>query len=432
MKAAKALVAVDEEKKDVPRMSTYKEQIVKAMKELDQQRDSYLVQRGDEAPVENRLSTYSTKLSKMLNNIEKSKGSNLVYSQFKTVEGLGVLGVVLKANGYDEIVIEGTEQNPRFSEETLKSFAVGLGDVSIPKRKRFITFTGEGSKEQRALVLNIFNGHFDKLPSSLRAPLEPFRVAKNTTGDICWVIGITGAGAEGISLKCCRSVHIMEPYWNNVRLDQVKGRAIRICSHKDLPFKDRTVDIYTYYTVFSPDQLKSEKIDMTIRSTDNNETSDEKVYYVSKRKDEINQELWKVMKESAVDCDLNLGENGKIQCFEVNGRPTQYLFDPNLEIDISITTTELEEDKPTKDSRLSQALDGVSAEPNIERIKVTRIKQPEFEGKDYLRYEYNGTMYIFDRNDAKCTMAIGEFIRDPALNRFIGAERYSQPRKIAK
>jgi len=432
MKAAKALVAVDEEKKDVPRMSTYKEQIVKAMKELDQQRDSYLVQRGDEAPVENRLSTYSTKLSKMLNNIEKSKGSNLVYSQFKTVEGLGVLGVVLKANGYDEIVIEGTEQNPRFSEETLKSFAVGLGDVSIPKRKRFITFTGEGSKEQRALVLNIFNGHFDKLPSSLRAPLEPFRVAKNTTGDICWVIGITGAGAEGISLKCCRSVHIMEPYWNNVRLDQVKGRAIRICSHKDLPFKDRTVDIYTYYTVFSPDQLKSEKIDMTIRSTDNNETSDEKVYYVSKRKDEINQELLKVMKESAVDCDLNLGENGKIQCFEVNGRPTQYLFDPNLEIDISITTTELEEDKPTKDSRLSQALDGVSAEPNIERIKVTRIKQPEFEGKDYLRYEYNGTMYIFDRNDAKCTMAIGEFIRDPALNRFIGAERYSQPRKIAK
>jgi len=413
-------------------MSTYKEQIVKAMKELDQQRDSYLVQRGDEAPVENRLSTYSTKLSKMLNNIEKSKGSNLVYSQFKTVEGLGVLGVVLKANGYDEIVIEGTEQNPRFSEETLKSFAVGLGDVSIPKRKRFITFTGEGSKEQRALVLNIFNGHFDKLPSSLRAPLEPFRVAKNTTGDICWVIGITGAGAEGISLKCCRSVHIMEPYWNNVRLDQVKGRAIRICSHKDLPFKDRTVDIYTYYTVFSPDQLKSEKIDMTIRSTDNNETSDEKVYYVSKRKDEINQELLKVMKESAVDCDLNLGENGKIQCFEVNGRPTQYLFDPNLEIDISITTTELEEDKPTKDSRLSQALDGVSAEPNIERIKVTRIKQPEFEGKDYLRYEYNGTMYIFDRNDAKCTMAIGEFIRDPALNRFIGAERYSQPRKIAK
>lgn len=118
----------------------------------------------------------------------------------------------------------------------------------------------------------------------MRQVLEPFSKNRNMYGDICWVIGITGAGAEGISLKCCRSVHIMEPYWNNVRLDQVKGRAIRICSHKDLPYEQRTVDIYTYYSVFSKDQLRTNKIDRNIITTDDGETSDEKVYYVSMKK----------------------------------------------------------------------------------------------------------------------------------------------------
>ena len=45
---------------------------------------------------------------------------------------------------------------------------------------------------------------------------------------------ITASGAEGISLKNVRFVHIMEPYWHPVKR-QVIGRARRICSHADLP-----------------------------------------------------------------------------------------------------------------------------------------------------------------------------------------------------
>jgi hypothetical protein len=36
------------------------------------------------------------------------------------------------------------------------------------------------------------------------------------------------------------------PYWNTSRLDQVIGRAIRYCSHKDLPAEDREVNVYLY------------------------------------------------------------------------------------------------------------------------------------------------------------------------------------------
>jgi hypothetical protein len=406
----------------IPRVLTYKERIDKAMRTLDERRAEYMMLESEDP--KGKLENYSTKLAKMLENIEKSKGSNLVYSQFKTVEGLGVLGIALKANGYDEIKIVGSEQNPRFSDETIASFREGLGDVDRPKRKRFISFTGEGSKEQRALVLNIFNGNLDKLPAEMRAVLEPFAAKKNTTGDICWVIGITGAGAEGISLKCCRSVHIMEPYWNNVRLDQVKGRAIRICSHKDLDFKDREVQIYTYYTVFSEHQKKTNMIDQTIRTTDDNETSDEKVFYVSMKKDKINQGILKVMKESAVDCNLNAGENDGIQCFRVEGQATQYLFDPNLDVDKIITSIELKEMKGDVQKRVTNALEVSASEaPSAEVIKIIRIK-----GVEYLRRlkpESSGTVFqMFSRTDVDFAKPLGEIETDPILGKYIRLHFY--------
>ena len=66
---------------------------------------------------------------------------------------------------------------------------------------------------------------------------------------------VTKAGAEGIDLKNIRYVHITEPYWHPVRKKQVIGRARRICSHHNLPEKDRTVQVFEYITVFSDQQL---------------------------------------------------------------------------------------------------------------------------------------------------------------------------------
>jgi superfamily II DNA/RNA helicase len=232
------------------------------------------------------------------------------------------------------------------------------------------------------------------------------------------------AGAEGISLKCCRTVHIMEPYWNNVRLDQVKGRAIRICSHKDLPFKDREVEIYTYYTVFSEEQKRSDKIDQTIRGTDNNETSDEKVYYVSIKKDKINQEILKLMKESAVDCELNAGENDGIQCFRIEGQATQYLFDPNLEVDKIVTSIELKEVRGDLQSRVSRALDvSAPAAPVVDRIKVLRIR-----GIEYLLKPAEGTtteFLLYGRNDTTFVGRVfGTISSDPTLGKYTSLHLY--------
>jgi len=56
----------------------------------------------------------------------------------------------------------------------------------------------------------------------------------------------TSAGAEGLDLKNIRQVLIMEPHWNEVKIKQVIGRAIRRDSHKDLPKDERNVDVLDF------------------------------------------------------------------------------------------------------------------------------------------------------------------------------------------
>jgi hypothetical protein len=401
-------IAIQEEE---ARTLTYQERIQRAMQRLDKDKDKYLNL--------DVLGTYSPKIEKIIRNILISKGSNLVYSQFKTVEGLGVLGLALKANGFVEIEIEGGnfiskgDNTLKFSNNTIDSF------TNRPEEKRFIFLTGEGVREKRNLILNIFNGNLDKIPESMRNILKKYEERKNKYGEICWVFGITGAGAEGISLKNCRSVHIMEPYWNQVRLDQVKGRAIRICSHQDLPFNERNVDIYTYYTVFSETQKVENKIDMTIRQKDNDETSDEKVYKVGLKKDKINQGLLEIMKESAMDCSLNSADNG-ISCFEVSGRPTQYIFDPNLEIDKIQTNIEYKEAKENPMDKIQSSLgEKQYSKPTTESAQVVKLRRGPTR-EEFIIFPKTGSggmvFNIYDRNDDRLENILGEITKNPAAS----------------
>jgi hypothetical protein len=420
-----------EQEAAVTRTLTYQERIKRAMDRLGANKDKYL--KLDATVPEGRLSQYSTKLDQMIRRIQISKGSNLVYSQFKTVEGLGVLRLALQANGFVEIDIEGGEWMPRalratadnslrFSQATIESLRKGPD----AKEKRFMFLTGEGLREKRNLLLNIFNGAFDKIPESMRRVLEEsgYGERKNRYGEICWVFGITGAGAEGISLKCCRSVHIMEPYWNKVRLDQVKGRAIRICSHQDLPFKDREVDIYTYYTVFSAEQKNKNKIDVTIRQADEDETSDEKVYNVGVKKDRVNQELLDLMKATAMDCGLNGADNDAVSCFVVDGRPDQYIFDPNLEVDKILTSIEFKEDKQIKQEEAAPAaataaiMKQLGAPAQGPRTKAAQLIVMEWEGVEYLLYpkpKSGGLVFnLYARADDTLRNPLGEIAVNPA------------------
>ena len=86
--------------------------------------------------------------------------------------------------------------------------------------------------------------------------------ACNKFGESIQVMIISGAGAEGISLTCVRQVHILEPWYNINRIEQILGRGVRTCSHKDLPFNERNVKIYMHGSLLS--DTKVETVDLLI------------------------------------------------------------------------------------------------------------------------------------------------------------------------
>ena len=328
------------------------------------------------------LVKYSPKYAAILERIIEGKGSSLVYSQFLDMEGIGIFLVVLKINEFQPIVIE---ESGKFSAETIKSLKKG------PSVNRYLSFTGSESREVRSLALKVFNAKFSKgddekagsftdLPQEMSDVLVESGFTGNLRGELCRVFCITSAGAEGLSLKNVRRVHIMEPYWNPVRTDQVKGRAVRICSHIDLNYSDspedneRTVEVFTYCSTFAPEALLHPegstvfgRIDMLVLSDDGMKpsdaakmglpvidgvkeyvmTSDEYLYSLSENKKKLLQNIQNLMKTSAVDCQINQYENENdedgLGCITLPGTPEQYAYHPILSKDIAETSTKFKE-----------------------------------------------------------------------------------------
>jgi superfamily II DNA or RNA helicase len=275
---------------------------------------------------ENNIGKYSPKFKAIYDKIKSLKGNALVYSQFKKVEGLGVLGLVLKANGYAEFKV--------------KKNASGDWDIDISKedyhKPKFTMFTG--NNEESKMLLKMFNSNFDTLPETIKSKLPQLMVNKSSTpnnlfGDLIKVIMITQSGAEGISLKNVRQVHIMEPYWNHVRMDQVVGRAVRTCSHVALPPKERTVEVFTYYTVFAPELLEKS---FTLRTKDKGLTTDEYIFTIAKRKAAIISNIMDLMKRSSVDCGVNAKKHKNMKCFSfpTNMADSDIVFNNNIRDDM--------------------------------------------------------------------------------------------------
>ena len=324
------------------------------------------------------LEKYSPKYAEILKRILDSPGSNLVYSQFLEMEGIGIFQEVLRINEFERIDI--TEDGRNFTPETIEKLkAPGSKEV-----KRFLSFTGADKRPKRASSLRVFNAKynaqaeagskFTELSGEMSTVLENAGFTGNLRGELCSVFCITSAGAEGLSLRNVRRVHIMEPYWNHVRTDQVKGRAVRICSHIDLDYNpdvalnQRTVEVFTYCSVFPPDVLRNpgESIPETVRIGDGKTpleaaalgievpqgvkqyiiTSDEHLYTLSERKKKVLNAIQNLMKRSAVDCLVNQAEN-EVDCITLDGASGEYAFHPVLETDIALTSTEFEkmEDK---------------------------------------------------------------------------------------
>ena len=54
-----------------------------------------------------------------------------------------------------------------------------------------------------------------------------------------------------------RQVHILDPWYNIYRIEQIIGRAVRNQSHCLLPFEERNVEIYMHGTELNDKNMES-------------------------------------------------------------------------------------------------------------------------------------------------------------------------------
>lgn len=270
--------------------TSYKKQLELALNQLYENKDAFLKNDG--------LKAHGPKYYKIIKKIQASPGHVLIYSQFRNVEGLKIMEFVFKAHGYAELDIKKDKNN-------VWKLDIKKDDKLKPK---YIVFTSD--KEKNKILMDIFNSDFDLVPKELIEQMDVDYKEKNLHGKIIKALMITQSGAEGISLKNVRQVHIMEPYWNNIRVKQVIGRAVRANSHINLPKEERFVDVFMYLTEFNKDQLK----DSVVISREKKMTSDEYVLDISKKKAKIIESIQDIMKSSSIDCIFNQDSS---KCFKL-------------------------------------------------------------------------------------------------------------------
>ena len=315
---------------------SYQTQIENAMKklaynEVEPRENDYLLSEG--------LKNYSPKFLKILENIKdpENEGLHLLYSQFRTIEGIGILKLILEANGYAQFKIEKKAENEW----------IMLEETDDSEKPKFILYTGTESAEEKEILRNIYISAWELVPPGIVADLrKKSGDKKNFLGEIIKLMMITSSGAEGINLRNCRFVHIVEPYWNKVRLEQVIGRARRICSHQDLPEELRTVKVFVYMSVIPKKLLldkKNEKI-REIREFDHSKkdtnipfTTDQTLFEISEIKDSINSQILKAIKETSIDCSLyNNNPDEPLTCYGFGlVRENQFSSYPRLETDLA-------------------------------------------------------------------------------------------------
>lgn len=312
-----------QEKKD----QSYEKEIREAIDYLKLNSKQLLSPKGEDG--HEGLQKYSPKFLEMLKTIKNPdyEGLHLVYSQFRTLEGIGIFKLVLEQNGFVEF---------RVMKDQNGLWKIEVEDITKPA---FALYTGTEDEEQKELLRNIFNGDWETIPNNIREELEA-RNANNNMGEIIKVLMITSSGAEGISLRNTRYVHITEPYWHPVRIEQVIGRARRICSHTDLPVELQTVEVFIYLMTISDEQLKSASRELNVKDvgeeTKRPLTSDESLYEISMRKARVNQNLLQAIKEASMDCALHSNSEHPLACYTIaNPSANKFTYDPNIKKDSS-------------------------------------------------------------------------------------------------
>jgi hypothetical protein len=201
------------------------------------------------------LPFHAAKFATVIRCIEAGKGVCLVYSNYVTM-GARLFAMALEEHGY-----------------------VSESGISLLAKSTYI-----GPPKGRYVVLtsDVTDAEIDRLITSAKSNA-------NTEGAQVRIIVASRLVSEGVDFRFVRQIHILDPWWNMSRIEQVAGRGLRNCSHEALPFEDQNCTVYFHVA----------------RTGDGNECFDEYAYRTKVEQKALKiARVRKVMAESAIDCPL--------------------------------------------------------------------------------------------------------------------------------
>jgi hypothetical protein len=268
------------------RMMTFVDTKMPLVKGSFEYKEDILSQHGRIFSLDN-IGKYSSKIKNICENILKSEGVILIYSQYIDA-GLIPMALALEEMGftrYGSNSLFKTAPTEPLDSKTMKprsvSGSAGSNVTSGFKPARYTMITGD-----------------IRLSPNNDDAVKALTNKDNMNGEKIKVILISRAGSEGVDFKFIRQVHIMDPWYNMNRIEQIIGRAVRSFSHKDLPFEKRNVEIFMHATL-----LKNEE----------NESADVYIYRMAEYKAIQIGKITRILKETSVDCLLNHGQTNFTQ-----------------------------------------------------------------------------------------------------------------------
>jgi len=210
-----------------------------------------------------QVGSHAAKFATVIKCIQESTGIVFVYSNLVR-GGAMPFAMCLEEHGFEPASGKRLLENPS-------------GEYSGGSKGRYAFLTSETTDKQIAVLI------------------RRLRKQENSTGQDIRVIVGSYIISEGVDFKNVRQVHILDPWYNMSRMEQIIGRGLRTCSHSVLPFEEQNCTVYLH----------------TLRYADSTqETYDEYVYrnFVENKAKAIAR-VKRVLAESSVDCTTQISTN---------------------------------------------------------------------------------------------------------------------------
>jgi superfamily II DNA or RNA helicase len=203
------------------------------------------------------IANHSAKFARVIQSLETGEGIAFVYSNYVGM-GAVLFAMALEEHGYGP--------------------ATGLPVLSNPAYK------GPSKGKYALLTSTNTEKGIAKLVSQARSEA-------NRDGSKIRVIISSPLVAEGVDFRCVRQAHILDPWWNMSRIEQVIGRSLRTCSHTLLSTDKQNCTVYLH----------------VVRTPEGGECYDEYTYRTKvEPKAEKIARVRTVLERAAMDCPLRV------------------------------------------------------------------------------------------------------------------------------